>query len=330
MAEQKKQNFILRFLKFLFPWKGDSAGEVIRKIIFLVSVAALIVCGIYFANRFTQRKQYNDAKKLSDLVSDSDELTEEGELEKYKNLQSINKEFVGWLRIKDTGVDVPIVQTDNNDAYLKKDFYGNYSVYGNPFLDYRNKLKNLVNAKKVTIVSADKNTTIYGHNMLDNMVFSELLEYRNVAFYQEHPLVEFHTIYGNTKWKVIAAFLVNSTADLDNGYTLEYNFVDCYPENFKTYLEELHKRSYIHTAVDVNENDVLLTLSTCDKEIIDEGRFVVVARLVRDGESDKVNVSAAQANSDIKFPQGYYDKNNLDNPYNDDVKWEPFAKEQAD
>lgn len=324
MSESKKPNIVIRFLKFLFPWKGDRAGEVVRKLVFLISIIALIVCGIYFAQRFSQRKQYSQAKELSGLVSDSDETNDAGEMEKYKDLQSINSDFIGWLRIRDTGVDVPVVQTGDNDTYLRKDFYGNYSVYGNPFLDFRNKPKNLFAQNGGKLTAVDKNTTIYGHNMLDNMVFAELLGYRELSFYRDHPLVEFNTVYGDTKWKIIAAFLVNSTADLDDGYTLEYNFVDCYEQNFPLYLEELEKRSYIHTGVDVSASDVLLTLSTCDKSDIEEGRFVVVARLVRPGESEEVNTKAASANTDIKFPQGYYDKNNMENPYKEDVKWEPY------
>lgn len=325
MAEKKKENVFLRVLKFLFPWKGDSAGEVIRKLIFLVSVIALIVCGIYFANRFSQRKQYNDSKKLSNLVSDSDEIGSDGELQKYKDLSKINKEFVGWLSIENTGVDVPVVQTADNETYLRKDFYGNYSVYGNPFLDYRNNLKNLISGREINLVHADKNTTIYGHNMLDNMVFAELLGYKEPEFYKAHPIIEFSTIYGETKWKIISAFLVNSTADLDEGYTLEYNFVDCYDNNFSAYLKELEKRTFVKTGVDVNEKDVLLTLSTCDKAQIAEGRFVVVARLLRDGEKEKIDESLVKKNPSVKFPQGYYDKYKMENPYKNDKKWKPYA-----
>ncbi|MBR2589888.1 MAG: class B sortase [Clostridia bacterium] len=323
MAEAKKPNVFVRILKFLFPWKGDSAGEVIRKLVFLISVIVLIVCGIYFANRFTQRKNYADTKDLSSLVSDSDAVDENGVQQKYKDLMSINKEFIGWLRIKDTGVDVPVVQTQDNETYLRKDFYGNYSVYGNPFLDYRNNLKSLFE-KKTDVLKADKNTTIYGHNMLDNMVFAELLGYRDTAFYKEHPIIEFNTVYGESKWKIVSAFLVNSTDDLDNGYSLPYNFVTCYDANFTAYIQELQKRSYVNTGVDIKQSDVLLTLSTCDKSEIEEGRFVVVARMLRPGESEEIDSAAVSENTNIKFPQGYYDKKNLDNPYRDDAQWDPY------
>ena len=248
----------------------------------------------------------------------------DGVMEKYKDLQAVNKEFVGWLRIKDTGVDVPVVQTGDNETYLRKDFYGNYSVYGNPFLDCRNNLKSLFE-KGTDVLAPDRNTTIYGHNMLDNMVFAELLGYRDVDFYKAHPIIEFNTIYGESKWKIVSAFLVNSTDDLDNGYSLPYNFVTCYDDNYAAYIKELQKRSYINTGVDVKGSDVLLTLSTCDKSEIEEGRFVVVARMLRAGESEDINAAAVSENTNIKFPQGYYDKKNLNNPYRDDAQWDPYA-----
>lgn len=327
MAQTKeKGNAFVRFLKFLFPCKGDSAGEVIRKLVFLASVVALIVCGVYFANRFLQRKNYSDTARLASLVEDSDEVEKDGKLEKYKKLSEINKEFAGWLTVDGTGIDVPVVQTDDNETYLRKDFYGNYSVYGAPFLDYRNNVKSLF--EQSDLVRKDRNITVYGHNMLDNMVFAELLKYKELDFYKKHPLVHFNTLYGDTSWKIIAAFLTNSTDDQDNNYCLEYNFVDCDEDRFMPYISELAKRTYVNTGVDVNSTDTLLTLSTCDKDIIPEGRFVIVARLVRQGESEKVDVSKSRANENIKFPQGYYNKKNAENPYKNDGRWTPYRNSQ--
>lgn len=322
--EGKKQNPFVKFLKFLFPWKGDSTAEVIRKIIFIISIAALIVCGVYFGNRLYQRHNYKNTSNLSGLVDDSSLTGGDGKLQKYKNLLKINKEFVGWLKIDGTGVDVPVVQTDNNTTYLRKDFYGNYSVYGNPFLDYRNDLKKIAKNKKSKSVKLDRNITVYGHNMLDDMVFAELLKYKELSYYKQHPTVQFNTIYGETDWKIISCFLINSTDDQDGGYCLPYNFVDCADKNYSSYLTELAKRTYVSTCVDVDENDVLLTLSTCDKKIIPEGRFVVVARLVRDGESKTVDTTKAAMNSNIKFPQGYYTKKGISNPYAGENKWQPY------
>ncbi len=308
------------------PWKGDSAGEVIRKLVLIISIAAIIVCGIYFYNRFSQRSEYTNTKKLSGLVADSDDSAEKDDSgEKFKKLIELNPDFAGWLKIDGTGIDVPVVQTDNNETYLRKSFYGDYSVYGNPFLDYRNKISRLFK-EDTLLTSKDRNTVIYGHNMLDNLVFAELLNYRELSYYKEHPVIDFDTVYGDSKWKIISCFLVNSTADMDNGYAIEYNFVNCEAERFMPYIEDIKKRSYINTEVDVKQSDVLLTLSTCDKKVIEEGRFVVVARLVRGGEDPQPDVNKASLNKNIKFPQGYCDKKGIKNNYAGDAEWTPYSK----
>ncbi len=325
--KDNKGNALERFLKRLIPWKGDSVGEVIRKLVLIFSIAVIIVCGIYFYNRFSQRREYMDTTKLSGLVEDSDTPAEKGnEKEKFKDLIERNSDFVGWLKIDGTSIDVPIVQTNDNETYLRKSFYGNYSVYGNPFLDYRNKVNRLF-TEDTLLTSKDRNTVIYGHNMLDNLVFSELLNYKELSYYKEHPVIDFDTVYGDSKWIIISCFLVNSTADMDNGYAIEYNFVNCEEERFMPYIEDIKKRSYINTGVDVNQSDVLLTLSTCDKKVIKEGRFVVVARLVRNGEDEQFDVSKASLNKNIKFPQGYCDKKGIKNNYAGDAEWTPYSEE---
>ena len=323
---KKKEKVFIRILKFFLPWKGDGVGEVIRKLVLIISLVSIVICGIYFYDRFSQRAEFTEAKKLSALVEDTADREEETEpKDKFKKLLDINSEFVGWLKIDGTGVDVPIVKTDDNETYLRKSFYGEYSVYGNPFLDFRNHPERLFETGSI-LHGMDRNTIVYGHNMLDKLVFAELLEYKSPDFYKEHPIIDFDTIYGDTKWKIISCYLINSTADMDNGYAIEYNFINCESdEKFLEYIEDIKKRSFINTPVDAQEDDVIITLSTCDKEVIEEGRFVVVARLVREGESPEVDVNQAKANDNIKFPQGYCDKKGIANNYADDAKWTPFS-----
>ncbi len=51
-------------------------------------------------------------------------------------------------------------------------------------------------------------------------------------------------------------------------------------------------------------SDKLLTLSTCVYDF-DDARLVVVARQVRDGESESVDTSSAIINPDPVYPQVY-------------------------
>ncbi len=78
-------------------------------------------------------------------------------------LKSINSDTVAWINLNGTNINVPIVQTKDNEYYLKKDFKKNPSQLGWIYADYRNKID-----------LTDKNLIIYGHNVGDKTMLSTL------------------------------------------------------------------------------------------------------------------------------------------------------------
>ena len=64
----------------------------------------------------------------------------------------------------------------------------------------------------------------------------------------------------------------------------------------------------------IKPGDKILTLSTCDT-VFEDARFVVMARLVRDGESTEVDTSKARVNTNQRFPQAWYDAKGERNPF---------------
>lgn len=331
--EEKRPSKFKRFLKNTLPWKGDKAGEIVRKSVMLLSVVVLIVCAGYFANRYITRQQTlkinaelseqvkkNEPDKNSDYNKFMEELQKkypnvkfpEGILQKYATIYALNQDTVGWLTVPGTGIDTAVVQGDNNEFYLRHDFYKKYTEYGNPFLDYRNNAAGL-----------SQNNVIYGHHMADGMLFAELIRtYGSVSSYKTTPVIEYNTIFKESKWKVIAAFYTNAKANQDNNYVFSYNTPSMSKESFKEFLKEIQQRSLYSTGVDVDENDKLLTLSTCSSEVPD-GRFVVIARQVRSGESEGVNTNLAKTNSNPRYPQIWYDKRKKTNPFKDAAQWQP-------
>ena len=96
--------------------------------------------------------------------------------------------------------------------------------------------------------------------------------------------------------------------------------------NLCSIVDEVRQRSLFTTDVDVQKDDKVLTLSTCTYELgtsIDT-RFVVVARMVRDGESEAVDVSKAKLNPNPHYPQAWYDRHGKTNPYKNAERWYPF------
>ncbi|MCM1544043.1 MAG: class B sortase [Ruminococcus sp.] len=230
---------------------------------------------------------------------------------KYARLYATNQDFVGFLSADGANLNLPIVQTNNDEDYMTKNFYGKSTKYGCPFVTHVNKIDNL-----------DTNTVIFGHHMNDGTVFGALDNYKTLEGFKKAPVISFNTLYKDYQWKVIAAFITNAYEAEDNGYVFKYYFASLSSqERFAAYLNELAQRSLYDTGVDVLPTDKLLTLSTCSHEF-NEARMVVVARLVRPGEGTDVDVEKVTVNSNPRYPQAYYTKKKQTNPYANAARWE--------
>lgn len=307
------------------PKKKRKKISAWNRIITVLAVLVLLVSGGICARYF---KEVYDSKKQVDVIA---ELTTEPEgetypaepaevLPQYRAAYNENNDLVGWITVPNTAINHPVLQANDNDFYLRRDFYKEYLRRGSIFMDYRNRVDVF-----------DRNTILYGHNYLDSTMFSDLEKYKDIEFYKTTPVIEFNTIYGSYKWKVFGVFLTTASKELDNGYVFNYIYPNMPDDNFMDFVAEVKKRSYYHTDVDILPTDKILTLQTCSRDLDlkagkqENVRCIVMARLVRDGESETVDVSKAVVNENQKFPQLYYDKYHLENPFKDDEKWYPIA-----
>lgn len=232
---------------------------------------------------------------------------------KFKKLYALNDDVVGWLKIPGTSIDTVVLQSSNNKFYLRSDFYKNYTRYGNVYMDYRARQKELI-----------QNTVLYAHTTESNeQVFYDLVKYKNSDFFIENPIIEYDTIYKNYKWKVFAVFMSSTKSSDDNGYVFYYIEPNINKTGFTGYLEQVKQRALYSTGVDVNSKDKILTLSTCAYDFgssIDT-RLVVVARLLRESELDSVDRTKVIENENYRRPQRWYNKYGLSNPYKNADNW---------
>lgn len=292
---------------FFFITKGDNSNSATNNGN-NSNVTAIPENNVSFklSSPFTEDRTYGD-------ISFPDGLQD-----KYKNLYAQNNDFVGWINVPNTSIDMPVYKCSNNSYYLKHDNYDTYTKYGTLFLDMNNNPKDLT-----------RNTTIYGHNFDNKLFFDELHNYQDPEFFKQSPVIEFNTLYKDYKWKVIAAFHTNGSSEGDNGYLFYYIASNLNNNSFMSFYNELQQRSYIHTGVDVLPTDKVLTLSTCtyffDRNgSLENARFVVVARLVREGESETVDTSKVTLNDNVRYPQLYYDVFGGTNPWKNSSKWVPY------
>ena len=180
----------------------------------------------------------------------------------FTNLKEKNSDTVGWIQVSGTNINYPFVQTLNNTYYLKKDFNKNYNSAGWVFMDYRNDLENF-----------NQNTILYAHGRVDGTMFGSLKNIFKSNWYnnKNNHVVKLSTEYQNTMWQVVSVYRISETSDY-----LEINFND--NEKYMNFLNVLQDRSEFDFDVDLNDEDKVLTLSTCYKK---NDRVVLHAKLIK-------------------------------------------------
>ncbi|MCM1118985.1 MAG: class B sortase [bacterium] len=201
-------------------------------------------------------------------------FTEEGErvipeiLDEYKNLYNSNKRLIGWLKIDDTNIDYPVMQTTDNEYFLTHNINQKSDRNGALFLD-----------KDCDVIEPSTNLIIYGHHMKSGTMFGTLDKYSSEEFYKEHPVIQFDSIYEKGTYEIMYVFRSRIYNEEDVVFKY-YQFIDALSEQeFDSNMQEMAALSLYDTGVTARYGDHLLTLSTCDY-YVEDGRFVVVAKKI--------------------------------------------------
>lgn len=158
-----------------------------------VLLSALLAVSVVmtFRELSTRQKEKEDFEELAEMVQtippqpiqpkETPALTDDEPEETLRDLSVLfveNNECIGWLCIPDTAIDYPVMYTPNApQKYLRRNFYGEYSQSGVPFLDYRCSLDG-------------GDLLIYGHNMKNGTMFSDLKKYLDADFLSSHQTIE--------------------------------------------------------------------------------------------------------------------------------------------
>lgn len=129
-----------------------------------------------------------------------------------RNIQALiteNADCIGWLSIDGTNISYPVMHTPSDpQKYLRRSFYGQYSQSGVPFLDGR-------------CSTVGGNLIIYGHNMKNGTMFSDLKKYLNTDFLNSHRTVRLETADGVFLFTVTEVRRTNTADQWYNRITSE-------------------------------------------------------------------------------------------------------------
>lgn len=243
----------------------------------ILATACMAYVGIYYYQFEKNDMDYSNLAELKqdvDITEQSYTITVEEQkdmppiLAKYETLYKKNKKLIGWLKIDDTNIDYPVMQTVNNEYYLDHNFNQEYDKNGSLFLD-----------KDCNAAFPNTNMIIYGHHMKSGKMFGNLNYYSKESYYKEHPRIQFDTIYEEGIYDIMYVFR-SRIYNEDEVVFKYYQFMDVNSEDeFYSAMDEMARMSLYDTGVTADYGDKLITLSTCDSSETD-GRFVVVAKKV--------------------------------------------------
>lgn len=179
----------------------------------------------------------------------------------FDSLLKMNKDTVGWIYVKNTNINYPVVQGNRNNYYLWRDFNKKRNNYGWIFMDYRNNHNNL-----------DQNTIIYGHNVKEGIMFGTMRTMMNPSWYNktDNRLITFNTLNKKMQWLMFSTYRIPATEDY-----LKTNFDS--EEEFMEFINLIKSRSKKDFKVDIKPTDKILTMQTCSSN---NTRNVVHAVLV--------------------------------------------------
>lgn len=185
----------------------------------------------------------------------------------FTDLRKKNPDTVAWLKVGAVDLNVPIVQTTDNDFYLSHDFDKKKNKLGWVFADARSGMENL-----------GVNTVLYGHNAASKAMFGSLkgLLKTDPEMKETNEIIQFTTLNKEMVFEITSVYITQ----YDDWKYIQTDFGGL--EDKKAFIERMRSKNEvgIFDRKDLSVNDRFLTFSTCYGPAGTTDRLVVHARLV--------------------------------------------------
>ncbi|MBR5515769.1 MAG: class B sortase [Clostridia bacterium] len=183
---------------------------------------------------------------------------------KILSLKEINPDIYGWIMVPGTeNINYPVLQGSDNSYYLNHEYTHGYMQAGSIYADYhcdRDVLRNF-------------HTVLYGHNMQNNMMFSEIIKFLDKDFFDTNEYVYLYTENGIYTYRIFAVYKTDYRSGyVETGFPTEQDFI-----NFANKMRS--DSLYVRDGIEFNENSRMITLSTCTNGIQTD-RYCIQALLV--------------------------------------------------
>lgn len=244
-----KEKEVLRNLKYI----TIKSMIIIFLVIFIISFYSI------FCNFLEYKDNNQSNQKLNEKVIKENEETRGFTID-WEYLNVINKDIIGWIQIEKTKINYPIMKDDNTLFYLKHDYNKKYNSNGSIFTINKNPF-------------IDEETIIYGHNMKNGNMFSNLDQYLNKNFFYSHLNLKIYTPTQNYKGTIFSAYSIGVEIENNNIEQLSIN------EKIKYY-----RKTSKYSIENIDNITKIIKLSTCSyintKVRPTNQRYYIIASLI--------------------------------------------------
>ena len=168
-------------------------------------------------------------------------------------LKQENQDIVAWIYCENTPINYPVLQSNDNEYYLRRLINGEYNTAGSIFMDYRNHSN-----------MNDDNTIIYGHNMKNDTMFGTLTKYKEQEYYENNRIMYLFTPEKNYMIELFAGCTISVDSDVYNLSQIN--------------KDEIINESDFKSDIIVEDEDKTITLSTCSYDY-DGARYIIMGKI---------------------------------------------------
>lgn len=202
---------------------------------------------------------------LDQIAYGQQEIQKRRLLEDYLQYYNQNSDYIGWLSFESDIISEPVMFSNDNEKYLRKDFYLEKDGKGTVFMD-----------QDCTLNS--KNITLYGHYVYydENAKFSPLHLLKDEDNYEKNQIIHFKLKDEIRTYQIFAVYYY----DWMNEAGYFYQTADFQTEEgFLRHVRRAKDRAMYDTSIEINGEDRILTLQTCVRNR-DDLRLIVVAKQI--------------------------------------------------
>lgn len=177
----------------------------------------------------------------------------------FNKMKSINDDIVGWIKVENTNINYPFVQTNNNEYYLTHFIDKSFNKIGTVFLDYRNNINTL-----------DQNNILYAHGRMDKTMFGSMRNALDKKWFDETKDKNIY-LYTENGYYIFEIFSVYKIKTTDDYLKIHFN------NDFQEFINLIKSRSIYDFDVNEKNYNKIITLSTCynkDYKIVMHGKLI--------------------------------------------------------